>query len=73
VVGDDDAEHGVAEELEALVGLPAGVLGAPGPVDDRRCEQRSVVDRPPEAVVQIGEPIDRDQRNVPPQPVFATT
>jgi hypothetical protein len=29
VGGDDEAEDGVAEELEALVGLGAGVLRAP--------------------------------------------
>jgi hypothetical protein len=39
VVGDDHAEHGVAQELQALVGLVAGVLGAPGPVDQRGGEE----------------------------------
>jgi hypothetical protein len=35
VVGDDEAEHGVAEELEALVRALTGVLGAPRAVDER--------------------------------------
>jgi hypothetical protein len=34
VIGDDDAEHGVAEELEALVGGVPGVLRAPGAVHE---------------------------------------
>jgi hypothetical protein len=72
MVGDDDAEHGVAEELEALVRIPAGVLGAPGPVDDRGPEQRGILDRPPEALVQIRQAIDREQ-DVASQPVLATT
>ncbi len=36
VIGDDDAENGVTEELEALVGGVAGVLGAPGAVHQGR-------------------------------------
>ena len=39
VVGDDDAEHRVAEELEALVRRVAGVLGAPGAVHQGRREE----------------------------------
>ena len=39
VVGHDQAEHGVAEELEPLVRLVPGVLGAPRPVRDREREQ----------------------------------
>jgi hypothetical protein len=34
VVGDDHPEHGVAQELEALVGGMAGVLRAPGAVHE---------------------------------------
>ena len=39
VVGDDQAEHGVAEELEALVRRVAGVLRAPRAVHERRREE----------------------------------
>ena len=39
VVGDDHAEHGVAEELEALVRGVAGVLRAPGAVHERGGEE----------------------------------
>ena len=35
VVGDDQAEDGVPEELEPLVGAGPGILGAPGPVGER--------------------------------------
>jgi hypothetical protein len=43
VVGDHHAEHGVAEELQPLVGRVPGVLRAPGAVHERwreevRCE-----------------------------------
>ena len=40
VVGHDQAEHGVTQELEALVGLGAGRLRAPRPVgqgEDEEC------------------------------------
>ena len=39
VVGDDHAEHGVAEELEPLVRGVAGVLRAPGAVHERGGEE----------------------------------
>ncbi len=39
MVGDDDAEDGVTEELEPLVGRVAGVLGAPGAVDEGRRQE----------------------------------
>jgi hypothetical protein len=39
VVGDDEPEHGVAEELQPLVGGVAGVLGAPGSVHERRRQE----------------------------------
>jgi hypothetical protein len=39
VVGDDHAEHGVTEELEALVRRVAGMLGAPRSVHERRSEE----------------------------------
>ena len=38
VIGDAEAEHRVAEELHALVGLRVGVLGAVRPVDERGIE-----------------------------------
>jgi hypothetical protein len=39
VIGDDHAEHGVAEELEALVRRVAGMLGTPRSVHERRSEE----------------------------------
>ena len=38
-VGDDPAEHGVAEELEPLVAVGVGRLGHPRPVAHRAPEQ----------------------------------
>ncbi len=49
VVGDDQAEHGVTEELQPLVRAGSGILGAPGPVGQRPGEQVGVADSPPEA------------------------
>jgi hypothetical protein len=54
VVGDDLAEHGVAQELEALVGLVAWVLCAPGAMGQRLGEQVLVVDVPAQALGQPG-------------------
>ena len=45
MVGDDQAEDGVAEELESLVGLDAAVLGAPRTVAEGELEQVGVVER----------------------------
>jgi hypothetical protein len=61
VVGHDEPEHGVAEELEALVGLVSRVLCTPRPVGQRPRERRLVGERPPEALVQRGEPGDGGQ------------
>jgi hypothetical protein len=58
VIGDDDAEHGVAEELEALVRGVTRVLGAPGPVHERRRDEvGSEVE--PEALDQARQVRDR--------------
>ncbi len=65
-VGDDQAEHGVAEELEPLVRLVARVLGAPRPVRDREREQVEVVERVAErfgkAVEVVGVQEDQPRR-----------
>jgi hypothetical protein len=45
VGGDDQPEHGVAEELEPLVRVVARVLGAPRSMRDREREQVEVVER----------------------------
>ena len=45
VVGDDQAEHGVAEELEALVGRRAGVLRAPRAVGHGQREEHGIGER----------------------------
>jgi hypothetical protein len=44
VVGDDHPQHGVTEELEALVGGVAGELGAPRTVGERLSEQGRVLE-----------------------------
>jgi hypothetical protein len=64
VVGDHDAEDGVAEELQALVGVVAGMLGAPGTVDQRgRQEVGGQVE--PEALDELRKVWDRkrDERS----------
>src|SRR3954451_3778728 len=50
-VGDDQAEHGVAEELQPLVGGQPAVLVGVGPVGQRAVEQRGV-DVDPETLAQ---------------------
>jgi hypothetical protein len=42
VIGDDQAEDGVAQELEALVGLGARRLGTPGSVGQGERQERLV-------------------------------
>ena len=67
VVGDDDAEHGVAQELEALVRRVAGVLRAPGAVHEgRREEVGSEVEA--EALDQAGQAGYREVDRRPLQP-----
>ena len=48
MVGDDEAEDGVAQELLALVREGRRVLGAVGAVGYGPLEQRAVVEGPPE-------------------------
>jgi hypothetical protein len=71
VIGHDDAEHGVAEELEPLVRLPPGVLGAPRTVDDGRREVLGVGDGLPQSSVEVGEALGVGQDEL--QPSLATT
>ena len=52
VVGDDDPEHGVAEELEPLVRHVLGVLGAARPVRERPSDQLGVAELEPENGVE---------------------
>jgi hypothetical protein len=61
VVGDDDPEHRVAEELEPLVRDPPGVFGAPRAVDEGRAQDDRVVDGTSEALVEGGEASGRVQ------------
>ena len=49
------------------------MLGAPRPVDDRRPELGSVVDGIAEPLVEVGQPIDREQEKTRFQPILATT
>ncbi len=55
MVGDDESEHGVAQELEALVRRVAASLGTPGPVRDRLDEKRRIV----EGAAQTGHQLDQ--------------
>ena len=57
VVGDDQAQHRVAEELEPLVGVVAGVLGAPRPVDERRRQHVGAVEGDAEALGEFVESV----------------
>jgi hypothetical protein len=64
VVGDDHAEHGVTEELEAFVrGVPR-VLGAPGAVDERGSEEVGL-EVEPQSLDELREVRDRkgDERS----------
>jgi hypothetical protein len=56
VVGDDEAEHGVTEELQPLVGPGAVVLRAPRPVRDGAGEQVLVAEGATQA---LGERLER--------------
>jgi hypothetical protein len=47
-LGDDDAEHGVTEELQPLVGREAAVLVGVGAVGEGAVEQLGVEFRVPE-------------------------
>jgi hypothetical protein len=60
VVGDDDAEHGVAQELEALVGGVTRVLRAPRPVHERRREEVGW-EVEPEALDELCQVRDRER------------
>src|SRR5262245_11591190 len=53
MVGDDGPEHRVAEELEPFVGVVAGVLRTPRPVDERGGEHLGGVERDAEAHGQL--------------------
>jgi hypothetical protein len=62
VLGDDHAQDGVTQELEALVRAVTGVLGAPGPMR-QRCLQLLDAQRGAEAemqLVQVGGGTDDD-------------
>jgi hypothetical protein len=52
-LGDHDAEHGVAEELQPLVGGQATVLVGVGPVGQGALEQPGVQDRVPERGAEL--------------------
>jgi hypothetical protein len=55
-LGDDQADHGVAEELEALVvtGGLVGMLVEPRAVDEGAGEERRVAERQPEPLGELG-------------------
>ena len=56
VVGDDEPEHGVAEELEALVRQRVGMLGAVRAVRERPLDQLGVAELEPEHGIQTARP-----------------
>ena len=58
VVGDDDAQHRVAEELEALVRVVARVLRAPAAVTQGALEQRGITEL-------MSEPLREESERVP--------
>lgn len=50
LIGHGQAQHGVTEELQALVGLGARRLSAPGPVGQGEGEKCVVSELPPQAL-----------------------
>jgi hypothetical protein len=52
MIGDDDAEHGVAEKLEPLIRLLARVLGAPRAMRESGREQLGVTEAVPKALFE---------------------
>ena len=67
VVGDHEAQHGVAEELQSLVGRRTGVLGAPGPMGEGESHQPGIGEAVTQTVEQGGEGVG-GQRVSPPWP-----
>jgi hypothetical protein len=61
VIGHDESQHGVAEELQALVRFVAGILRAPAAVRQRCREVGLVGERRTESLVQNIEASDRKQ------------
>jgi hypothetical protein len=58
VIGDDDPEHGVAQELEPFVRLVAGVLRAPAAVAQGALEEGGVIEL-------VSEPLGESSERVP--------
>jgi hypothetical protein len=67
VGGHDQPQHGVAEELEALVRLATRVLGTPGPVRQRELEELEVTERAAQSLGEApeGVGVQDDQPNRP--------
>ena len=65
VVGHDEPEHGVAEELEAFVRLDFAVLRAPRPVRERAEEQRRVGEVHTERRFELGRRLERRDSHDP--------
>jgi hypothetical protein len=55
VVGDDQPQHRIAQELQPLVGLVAGVLGAPRAVHEGTRQHVSLIEADAEAAGQLVE------------------
>jgi hypothetical protein len=58
MIGDDEAQHRVTEELEPLVRVVTGVLGAPRPVDERRGESVRAVEADAQTFGELVESVD---------------
>jgi len=56
VLGHHQPEHGVAQELEALVGRPIPLLGAPRAVGQRLFEQGRIGEAVPDQVGRLRPP-----------------
>jgi len=55
MIGGDEPQHGVAEELKSFVGLDGAVLCAPRPVPDGKIEHCGIDKPMAEAVGETGE------------------
>jgi hypothetical protein len=64
-LGDDDAEHGVPEELESLVRRQAAVLVGVRAMGESPLEELGVQDRIPERLAQLGIVRGGGQRTLP--------
>ena len=65
MVGDDEAENGITEELQALVGGVPARLGAPGSMGYRLFEQRRIIESPTKSGLELDQRWCRPARRIP--------